>query len=184
MPVAEKQGVRINQSVVHLIRADITDLEVDAFVFYAQPDLALGSGFGGAIAMRGGPPVQKELDELGPIEVGEAVVSGAGKMKAEYIVHAVGPRFQEQDTEAKLRGAVIAALRRAEEKGIKTIAFPAMGAGYHGVPPAVSARVMMESFREHLAGDSTLAEVTICVFDTPQYDSFQAALADLGQARS
>jgi O-acetyl-ADP-ribose deacetylase (regulator of RNase III) len=184
MPVAEKQGTRMNQCVVRLIRADITDLEVDAFVFYAQPDLALGSGFGGAIAMRGGPSVQKELDELGPIEVGEAVVSGAGKMKAEYIVHAVGPRFQEQDTEAKLRGAVIAALRRAEETGIKTIAFPAMGAGYHGVPPAVSARVMMESFREHLAGDSGLVEVTICVFDTPQYDSFQAALADLDQPRS
>ena len=82
------------------------------------------------------------------------------------------------------RVAAEAALRRAEEKGIKTIAFPAMGAGYHGVPPAVSARVMVESFREHLAGDSGLAEVTICVFDTPQYDSFQAALADLDQPRS
>jgi len=181
MPVAEMEGTRINQSVVRLIRDDITDLEVEAFVLYAQRDLALGSGFGGAIAMRGGPSVQKELDEMAPIETGEAVVSGAGKLKAEYIIHAVGPRFQEEDTEKKLRDTMLASLRRAEEKGIKSLAFPAMGAGYHGVAPAVSARVMLESLREHLGGDSALAEVTICVFDTPQFDSFQSALADLGK---
>jgi len=184
MPVAEREGTRINQCVVRLIRDDITDLEVDAFVLYAQPDLALGSGFGGAIAMRGGPSVQKELDEVNPVETGEAVVTGAGKMKAEFIIHAVGPRFQEEATDEKLRDTMRSSLRRAEEKGIKSLAFPAMGAGYHGVPPAVSARLMLESLHEHLEGDSGLAEITICVFDTPQYNSFQAALAELDRTGS
>jgi len=179
MPVAEIEGTRINQSVVRLIRGDITDLEVDAFVYYAQSDLALGSGFGGAIAARGGPVVQKELDEMGPVQVGEAVVSGAGKLKAEHIIHAVGPRFQEQDTEAKLRSTMANALRCAEEQGIKTLAFPAMGAGYYGIPPTVSARVTVGALREHLSGDSGLEEVTICVFDTPQFNSFQEALSAL-----
>jgi len=184
MLVAAREGTRINQSVVRLIRGDITDLEVDALVYYAQPDLALGSGFGGAIALRGGPAVQKELDEMGPVGVGEAVVSAAGKLKAEHIIHAVGPRFQEADTEAKLRATMVNSLRRAEEKGIKTLAFPAMGAGYYGIPPAVSARVMVEALVEHLSGFSGLTEVTICVFDTPQYSAFQDALAGLEKPRS
>ena len=77
---------------------------------------------------------------MGPVETGEAVVSGGGNLKAEYVIHAVGPRFQEPDTEAKLRATVVSSLRRAEEKGVKILALPAMGAGYHGIPPEVAAR--------------------------------------------
>ena len=83
----EDTTIQIKQSVVRLIRDDITDIEVDAFVYYAQHDLVLGSGFGGAIAVRGGPSVQKELDELDPLETGNAIVSGAGNLKAEHIIH-------------------------------------------------------------------------------------------------
>jgi len=179
MPEAVVEGRRINRSVVRLIRGDITDLEVDAFVFYAQPDLALGSGFGGAIGMRGGASVQKELDELGPVATGEAVVSGAGKMKAEHIIHAVGPRFQEEDIEARLRTTMQSSLRCAEETTVRTLAFPAMGSGYYGIPPDLSAKVMLEALKDHLGGDTSLTEVVICVLDTPQYNSFEAALAAL-----
>jgi O-acetyl-ADP-ribose deacetylase (regulator of RNase III) len=72
------------------------------------------------------------------------------------------------------------ALMRAEEKGITSIAFPLMGAGYYGIPNHVSARVMLQAIKSHLEGDSGLKEVTICVFDTPQYESVQAALEALG----
>ncbi len=173
------EGRRINDSVVRLVRGDITDLEVDAFVFYAQSDLVLGSGFGGAIAVRGGPSVQKELDELGPVATGEAIASGAGKMKAEHIIHAVGPRFQEEDIEAKLRTTVQSALRCAEDKAVQRLALPAMGSGYYGIPPSLSAKVMLEVLKDHLQGDTSLTEVVICVLDTPQYKSYEAALAAL-----
>ncbi len=173
------QGTTINQSVIRLIKGDVTDLEVDAFVYYAQHDLALGSGFGGAIAVRGGPSVQKELDELGPLEAGEAVVTAAGNMTVDFIVHAVGPRFREDGIEEKLRVTLDNALQRAEEKGITTIAFPLMGAGYYGIPNDVSARVMVAAIESHLEGETGIKEVTVCVFDTPQYESVQAALAAL-----
>jgi O-acetyl-ADP-ribose deacetylase (regulator of RNase III) len=179
MPEAVLEGTRINRSVVRVIKGDITDLEVDAFVYYAQPDLALGSGFGGAIAMRGGASVQKELDELAPVGTGEAVVSGAGKLKADYIIHAVGPRFQEEETEAKLKATMQSSLRCAEEKNVETLAFPAMGSGYYGIPPDLSAKVMLQALNEHLQRDTSLTEVVICVLDTPQYNSFEAALAAL-----
>ena len=120
--------IKFGDTVVHLLRGDITELEVDAFVFYAQSDLALGSGFGGMIAVRGGASIQKELDELAPVPHLEAVVSGAGKLKADFIIHAVGPKFQEQETEAKLLSTMHSALKRADEAAVERLAFRARGA--------------------------------------------------------
>jgi len=178
--VAAHPELVIDESVVRLVRKDITELEVDAFVYYAQPDLTLGSGFGGAVGVRGGASVQKELNELvaeGPIPTGEAVVSEGGKLQAGHIIHAVGPRFKEVDTEGKLLKTMSSCLARAEEKGVKTLAFPLMGSGYYGIPNPVSARVMLEALRGHLGGGTGIEEVLICVFDTPQFNAVQAALA-------
>ena len=180
MAEAVADGIRINRSVVRLARDDITDLEIDAFVFYAQPDLVLGAGFGNAISVRGGPTIQKELEELGPVATGEAVISAAGNLKASVIIHAVGPKFQEEDTEAKLRITMLNSLKRAEEKGIERVAFPAMGAGYYGIPPDLCARVMLDVIKKHLGSETGIKEEAICVLDTPQYEAFEARMAALG----
>jgi O-acetyl-ADP-ribose deacetylase (regulator of RNase III) len=177
MPEAVSDELRVGHSRVRLIRGDITELEVDAFVFYARPDLALGSGFGTAISQRGGPTIQKELNQLGPVETGRAVVTGAGKLKAGCIVHAVGPRFNEPDTEAKLRSTVLAALKAAEEKGVKRIALPPMGAGFYAVPLDLCARVMVNAIEDCLQGKTGIEEVTLCVMDQREFAPFQAQLA-------
>ena len=174
--VASDPQITIHGTVIRLSRADITELEVDAFVFYAQTDLALGSGFGGMITVRGGASIQKELDEMSPVAELEAVVSGAGKLKAEHIIHSVGPKFREDDIEAKLGTTMENCLLKAEETGIKTLAFPAMGAGYYGIPAPVSATVMLSVLESHLSGETGLEEVTICVLDGPQFQAFEAAL--------
>jgi O-acetyl-ADP-ribose deacetylase (regulator of RNase III) len=171
--------VTVKDTIVHLMRGDITELEVDAFVYYARNDLALGAGFGGMIAVRGGASIQKELDELAPIADLDAIVSGAGKLNAEYIIHAVGPKFREDDIEPKLLNTMNNSLLRAEEKGIKTLAFPAMGAGYYGVPAGISAKVMLEALKAHLSGETGLEEVKICVLDNPQFKAFEAAMTAL-----
>ena len=175
--VASDPQVKIQDTVVRLVRGDITELEVDAFVFYAQPDLALGSGFGGMITVRGGAVIQKELDELAPVADLEAVVSGAGKLAADHIIHAVGPRFREDDIEPKLMATMEKCFLRAEEKGVKTLAFPAMGSGYYGIPAPISATVMMAALESHLTGQTGLEEVTICALDRSQFKAFEAALA-------
>ena len=179
MVEAASEGISVNRSSVVLSREDVTDIEVDAFVYYAQNNLAIGTGFGTAISVRGGPTIQKQLDELAPVATGEAVVSDAGNLKARYIVHAVGPKFQEEDTEGKLRTTVLSALKRADEKGVRRIAFPAMGAGYYGIPPEVSARVMLDTFKEYLEGETGIEELIICLLDTPQQKAFQAQLATM-----
>lgn len=180
MPGAVLEEKLINKSVVRLVKDDLTTLDVDAFVFYAQEDLALGSGFGTAVSVRGGPSIQEELQNLGPVPTGEAVVSGAGNLKASFIVHAVGPKFQEDDTQDKLLRTVLNSLKQAELKGIRRIAFPAMGAGYYGIAPDLCARVMLEVIQDYLAGESRIEELIICVFDTPQYEAFKARLTALG----
>lgn len=179
MAEAVSEDLKINQAVVRLVKGDIVDLEVDAFVFYAQSDLALGSGVGTAISVRGGPTIQKELEELAPVDAGEAVVSAAGKLKASFIIHAVGPRFQEEDIEAKLGTTMRNCLKQADEKKIQRLAMPAMGAGYYGVAPEVSAKVMLEEIKSHLEGQTGINELLICVLDTRQYKAFQAKLDDL-----
>jgi len=181
MTPAVLDGIQVNRSSVRLVKDDITDLDLKAFVFYAQHDLALGSGFGTAISTRGGPSVQKELDEMGPVSTCDVVVSGAGNMKADYIIHAVGPRFREDDTEGKLRTTMINALRAAEARGIESVAFPAMGAGYYGVPVDLSAKVMTDVLREYLSGETCIREAVICVLDTPQFNSFKAPFESMGK---
>jgi len=173
------EGIQINQSVVRLIKDDITDIDVDAFVFYAQSDLVLGTGFGGAIGVRGGPSIQKELDELAPVGIGKAVVSDAGKLKAKHIIHAVGPKFQEEDTEGKLRTTVLNSLRRAEDVLAERLAFPGMGAGYYGIPPDLCARVMLEVIKSYLEGETGIKEVIICVLDTDQKNAFKAQIENI-----
>jgi len=170
---------KINGRTVRLIKGDITDLEIQSFIYYAQHDLKLGSGFGTAISVRGGPSVQQELNKLGPLDTTEAVVSKAGAMKADYIIHAVGPRFQEEDIEGKLRNTVVSALKCAEEKGIETIAFPPMGTGFYGIPLNVSAKVTLNTLKEYLSGETKIKDVVICLQDNREYKPFQAQLAAL-----
>jgi O-acetyl-ADP-ribose deacetylase (regulator of RNase III) len=165
---------KVNQSTIRLTQGDITDIEVEAFVFYARPGLKLGSGFGNAIAIRGGPTIQKTLDEMAtPVEVGEAVVTEAGNLKAKYIIHAVGPVFQEENTEEKLRKTVESSLKRAEEKGIRQIAFPLMGAGFYGVPMDVSAMVTLGTVKDYLAKNTGIKEVVAVALDSREIKPFK-----------
>jgi O-acetyl-ADP-ribose deacetylase (regulator of RNase III) len=164
--------IQIKKSTLSLIKDDITDLHIDTFVFYAQNDLALGSGFGSAINLRGGPSIRKELENLGPLKVTEAVITSAGDMKARHIIHAAGPKFQEADTENKLKLTIKNALKLAEERNLKSIAFPPMGSGFYGVPIDVSARITIQSITEYLKGGTAIEEVVICAVDSREYEPF------------
>ncbi len=172
--------VPLHRSVLRLVTADITTLDVEAFVFYARPDLALGSGFGNAIARRGGTSIKQELDRIGKIAVTEAVVTRAGDLKAKHIVHAAGPVFQEEHLEQKLHETIVNALKRADERGIGQIALPPMGAGFYGIPLPVCAEVMVTAIAGYLSASTGIREVIICANDAREYRVFDARLAMLG----
>jgi len=165
---------KINNSVMKLVEGDITDLEVEAFVFDITADAKLGSGYGGAIAVRGGKSIQEELDAVGRCATGEAIVTAAGQLKAEYIIHLNGPKFHEPGTEEILKRATEAALQRAEEKGIKQLAFPPVGTGLYQVPLDLCARVMVDTVEAHLNGETSLDEVLFVALDPREYQPFKA----------
>ena len=168
---------RIGERLIRVVVDDITDIDVEAFVFDITSDAKLGSGFGGAIAQRGGPEVQRELDTIGSVPTGEAVTTAAGNLKAEYIVHVNGPKFHEPDTEGKLRRATEAALRQADVKGVARLAFPPVGTGLYQVPLELCAQVMIDTVEEHLKGDTGLEEVLFVALDTREFAPFQSKLA-------
>ena len=167
---------RIGERTIRLVREDITDIDVEAFVFDITEDAKLGSGYGSAIATRGGRSVQEELDAVGQCPTGEAIITVAGDLKAKHIIHAVGPTFQEEDTEGKLRTTVLNSMKRAEEAGVERLALPAMGAGYYGTPSDLCARVMLEVIKSYLQGETGITEIVVCVFDTSQYNAFKAQI--------
>ncbi len=169
---------RVGDRVIRLVRGDITELEVEAFVHDITEDLKLGSGFGAAIQQRGGIIIQKELDEFGHLPVGEAVITQAGILKAEYIIHTNGPKFKEEDEEGKLRSAVKAVLRIADEKGIKRLAIPPIGTGLYQVPLDLCARVLVDTVSEHLSNGSGVDEVLLVVQDTREYKPFEAKMQE------
>jgi O-acetyl-ADP-ribose deacetylase (regulator of RNase III) len=166
---------------IRLQKGDLTALAVDAVVFYARQDLQLGAGFGSAIQSRGGAAIKQELEKIGRVEVGGAVITAAGNLQARHIIHACGPKFREPDTEKKLRKCMQSALEQASAAQLKSVAFPPMGAGFYGVPLDLTVRVMLEVVRRFLEIQTSVEEVIICVLDDrelkafrPQFEAMQA----------
>jgi len=172
------------QGVVRLIKGDITLLDCDAFVFYARSDLQLGSGFGNMIAVRGGPSIKAELQQCSNLPECAALATGAGDLKARFIIHANGPKFQESDIVGKLKTTILNALYCASEKDVRSIAFPPMGTGFYGIPLPVCAEAMLKTFRAYLDSDGSVNEITICVVDSREYRPFAATIAVLNQTQS
>ena len=164
---------KINETVVRLEKGDLTAMKIEAIVVYASPDLVLGSGFGSAISARGGMSIQEELKQFGTISTGEAVITAAGELNSNYIIHAVGPRFQEDDTEQKLETTMQNALGTANVKSILKIAFPPMGTGFYGISLDLSARVMLNAIKYHVSNGSSLKEIVICALDDREFKAFQ-----------
>jgi len=164
---------------IELTVGDITEAEVDAIVNAANNELQLGGGVAGAIRRNGGPSIQEECDRIGAIPLGEAAVTGAGWLKATYVIHAASMALGEPTSAENLVASTKNSLLRADEHGLASIAFPAIGTGIAGFPVDECARLMIQTVREHLAsGESSLKKVLFVLFDQPAHDAFAAALAE------
>ncbi len=166
----------VGGKVIRLVVGDITDMEVDAFVYDITEDVQLGAGYGGAITGRAGRVVQDALDEIGGCPTGEAVLTTAGKMKAESIIHTNGPKFHERDTEAKLQRSITSVLQIADDNGIRRLAIPPIGTGLYQVPLDLSARVLVARVTEHLKNETQLEEVLFVALNSREFAPLEAAI--------
>jgi O-acetyl-ADP-ribose deacetylase (regulator of RNase III) len=160
-------------------QGDLTDADADAIVNAANNGLKLGGGVAGAIRVRGGLSIQQECDRIGPIALGEAAITGAGRLRARHVIHAASMRLGESTSEPNLRAATRNSLMRANENSLKSIAFPAIGTGIAGFPIERCARVMLEEVRAHLGGPTTVERVEFVLFDRDSLEVFERALAKM-----
>lgn len=155
-------------------QGDITEMAVDAIVNAANTDLLLGGGVAGAIRRKGGQAVVDDCARIGPIALGGAAVTTGGNLKAFYVVHAASMRLGEPATADALRSAVRTSFERAEEKGFKSIAFPAIGTGIAGFPMDECARIMMEEMLAHLKARTSLERIYFVLYDDAALNVFRA----------
>jgi len=135
---------------VHLAKADITTLAVDAIVAPANSLGIMGAGVAAAIHRKGGPTIQREAMSLAPIAVGAAVVTNAGKLWAKHVIHA--PTMEDPGMKIgveNVRRATRAALLAAARNNMDVIAIPGMGTGLGGVDPSDAARAIVDELRAH-----------------------------------
>ena len=156
-----------------LREGDITDQEVDAIVNAANSDLILGAGVAGAIRQKGGPTIQEECDRIGPIEVGDAAVTGAGDLPARFVIHAAGMPPGGVATEESVRSSMRRSLELAREKQCRTVAVPAIGAGIAGFPLQRCAEILLEEARAHLEAGGGVEEIRFVLFGEPTYRVFE-----------
>ncbi len=158
---------------------DITKLEVDAIVNAANTRLYMGGGVAGAIKRAGGKEIEEEAVKKGPIKIGEAVETTAGKLKAKYVIHSPTMELDFKTDENKIRLAMKAALKKADELGIESIAFPALGTGVGGFPKDKAAKVMVEELKKHIDEGTKLRKVILADISEEQVEFFKKAINEL-----
>jgi O-acetyl-ADP-ribose deacetylase (regulator of RNase III) len=158
-----------------VIEGDITALAVDAIANAANDQLWMGAGVAGAIKRAGGEEIEREAMDKGPIPVGEAVATGAGRLPARYVVHGA-VMGQDLRTSAELvRRTTRRCLEVADELGARSLALPAFGTGVGGFSAGDCARIMVEEARAF--EPSSLERVTFAVFGDEARRAFDAALS-------
>ena len=161
------------QAEIIILQGDITQADVEAVVNAANNDLQLGGGVAGAIRRKGGPSIQEECDRIGRVPLGEAAITGGGQLKAAYVIHAASMQLGGQTTAENLEASTRNSLMRAEEKKIRSIAFPAIGTGIAGFDTRQCAEIMLRTVTEHLKKKTLLERVVFVLFDSQSREIFE-----------
>src|ERR1700733_11519408 len=152
---------------------DITDLDVDAIINAANNDLQLGGGLAGAIRRKGGPRIQAECDKIGAIPVGGAAITSGGALKARHVIHAASMQLGGGTSAQALRSSTAHALRIAAQKGLRSIAFPAVGTGIGGYPLRECAEIMLRETTRHFENPTSIERVCFVLFDQEAVAAFE-----------
>jgi O-acetyl-ADP-ribose deacetylase (regulator of RNase III) len=166
-------------SKIHLSAGDLTESAADAIVNAANNDLQLGGGVAGAIRRKGGDQIQRECNDIGSIPIGGAAITSGGKLPARYVIHAASMQLGGSTTAQALRSSTAHSLRIAAQRGLKSIAFPAVGTGIAGFPMRECAEIMLDEAIKHLHGSTTLGRIDFVLYDQPVLRVFEEVLGKM-----
>lgn len=175
----------VGARLITLALGDITTVHADAIVNAANEPLVGGGGVDGAIHRAGGRAIMADLEARYGRErrcpTGQAVASVAGRLNADWVIHAVGPiwRGGGAGEAAKLRSAYANALRVANELGARSVAAPAISAGVYGYPLEAAARIALDTAVTHLSGATGITRIDFVLFSERTLTAFERALADI-----
>jgi O-acetyl-ADP-ribose deacetylase (regulator of RNase III) len=164
----------VNGLGIDVMQGDLTAQDVDAIVNAANNDLQLGGGVAGAIARAGGPQIQRECDEIGTIEVGDAAITGGGKLRARHVIHAASMHLGGRTTAEHLRRSTRRSLELANERHLHSIAFPAVGTGIAHFPMDECARIMIDEVVAHAKRGTSLTNVRFVLFGQDAEAAFRS----------
>jgi O-acetyl-ADP-ribose deacetylase (regulator of RNase III) len=159
---------------------DITRQPADVIVNAASHFLVGTDGCSGAVLAAGGPDLMRECIALGGCEEGDAKLTGAYRLPARHVIHAVAPIWRRgyDGEEARLARCYQRCFELAESQGSRTIAFPSLGTGGHGCPGAWAARVAVREIAGGLGRYSAVERVTVVCYDRGTFDCYRAALRE------
>jgi len=172
---------RVGGSEIDLVEGDITQQKVDAIVNAANKTLLGGGGVDGAIHRAGGPAILEECRELGGCETGDAKISTGGNLPAPYAIHTVGPIWGGGDRgEPKLLASCYRrSLEVADERGLKSVAFPSISTGAYRYPVGLAAREALAAVVAYLSADTGIEVVRFVLFDSGTRRAYEVALEEL-----
>ncbi len=164
---------------IELYRGDITRLEVDAIVNAANSSLLGGGGVDGAIHRAAGPELLEECRKLNGCNTGDAKISSGYKLPARYVIHTVGPVWYggKNNEPALLESCYRRSLQLAEEKGLRTIAFPNISTGVYGYPKEYAADIAICTVKDWLQNHSLPEKVIFAIFDEENFTIYRQKLA-------
>ena len=162
---------------IQLWNGDICDLEVDAIVNAATTNLWMSTGVGGALKRRGGDEIEFEAVRQGPVAIGSAVVTGAGSLACQAVIHAVSLDAERRTSAASIDAATRSALRAADALGFERVAFPALGTGVGGFPLDAAAEVTLAAVHDETRTAHSLRLVIFALRGAEAYNSFARAIA-------
>ena len=168
----------MKSSNIHLVKADITRMEVDAIVNAANRTLLGGGGVDGAIHRAAGRQLLEECKTLGGCETGSAKITKGYNLPAKYVIHAVGPVWcgGSNNEDELLKGCYITSLNLAVEHGCRSIAFPNISTGVYRFPKRRAAHLAIEAVRQFLNNTKSTIEVYFVCFDEKNYRIYHELL--------
>ena len=155
--------IRVNKVTIQIMQADILSLAVNAVVNSTDPNLHIPPSF----LTQAGFKLQDAVKNIGWCDIGDAVITDAGDLPFQKIIHAVGPRWGEGSERGKLANATFACLRLAEESRLKSVAMPAISAGVLGYPLENCARTMLTQIIDYTFENPRFLKLVIVCLDNP-----------------